>query len=740
MHTRGPARLVAWLATGLLAGLGCWHAAVSPIAPLTRLELATADWRTQALLPAQGQPHPDIVIVDIDDHSLQAIGHWPWPRGRMAALVTELTARQKAAVVGLDVVFPEPDDGHWATLSSALAQQGLGDQALSARLQQSLDQDGLLAQALQGRPAVMGYYLTAQPGAQSIGPQPPALAPSPPLTGPRWTSHVNNVGPLSEASADAGFFNVVPDADSLIRQVPAVASLDGRLLPSLSLAMLRSATGHPRIEALMTAAADAHGARALTGLRVTQADGATRTLALDENQAWHVPYRGHGGRDGGGFRYISASTLLTGQLPERSLANKLVLIGSSATGMSDLRATPVHPAMPGVEIHAHVLAGLLDGTLAVRPAWAAGYEVCLMVLSLGLATWAALTLAAPWAVGAMVGLTVTMVAGNVLALTAGGLVLPLGAALALGLVLLLVLLGVNYVNAWHSRRSLMHLFNQYLPPARAREVSMLPASAQITAENRELTVLFCDLQGFSGLAEKLSPDALRDLLNLYFSRVTEVVHAHEGTVDKFIGDAVMAFWGAPLAQPDHARRAVMAALELSTAVASLNKELVRRQLPTVHYGIGMATGVVCVGDLGSRLRRSYTAVGDAVNIAARLEAMTRQAGVNLLVSEDTRQACAEALPDVAWAEVDRCQVRGRHQSVTVFTPLQAGATNRPKIDAQLRLWALALEAQRQQHTSDAATHLQALRELLDAAPHTPGPLASLAANLTAQLDTPPAPE
>ncbi len=730
MLSRWSARGAAWLVCAALAGLGAWHAVVRPLSPLQRLELAVDDARLLALM-RPGPPHPDIVIVDIDDASLQAVGHWPWPRGRLAALVQELTQRQHVAAAAFDIAFPEPDPGGWPTLQALLHDQPrLLDELLP--LQAALDQDQALAQALTGQPVVLGYYLSADPAALHIGPTPPALAAAPAgLRLPRWTGHVNNVPALATAAPQAGFFNVLPDADGVVRSVPAVAQLDGQLLPSLVLALLQQLNPEMHISPLFVPAS---GSRppGLRGLRFQDGQTTPRELLLDEQGAWRIPYRGNGQRQGGGFTYLSAHQLLDRTLPPASLQGKVVLIGSSAAGLADLRPTAIHPALPGVEVHAQVLAGLLTGQLPERPSWAPGFEAGLIGVALVLTTLTAMYLSAPAALAGMALWVATLVGSNLAALTWAGWVLPVGSALALASLLFVLLLGGRYLQAWSSRRTLMRLFNQYLPPERARELAQHPTPQLLAADNRELTVLFCDLQGFSSIAEQLSPQALRDLLNLYFSGVTEVIHAHGGTLDKFIGDAVMAFWGAPLPQADHAQRAVQAALALSQAVTPLNAALRAQGLPPVSYGIGLATGVVCVGDLGSRLRRSYTAVGDAVNVAARLEALTRRAGVGLLVADSTRAACGEEATDLAWLEVDQTTVRGRQQSVTLFTPLPTTSASRTTIVGQLRHWSLALTAARQHHVDQARAQLAQLHALTTI--HTPPTLLTLAAGLAQQLD------
>ncbi|TDM05824.1 MAG: adenylate/guanylate cyclase domain-containing protein [Ideonella sp. MAG2] len=703
-----------WVASVLLVALGAWHAAVSPIAALQRMELAFDDLRQNAYL--QPGPHPDIVIVDVDEASLAELGRWPWPRTHFARLVDELIQRQRVAAIGFDFVFAEPDLGAWPLLK-ALAQS---DPALAQQLprwRQTTDNDAVFAKSLQGRPIVLGYYLSNDRGGVRVGPLPPPLfalpKPSSQVRLPLWNGYGANVATLLAAAPAAGFFNAWPDDDGVVRSVPAVGRVDQQVQPSLALSLARVAAGLPAVEPVWVPVAGREGLLDLVALKLTPPDGGEpRLLALDERGGLRVPYRGRGGKVGGAFRYVPAATLLAGRIPAAELAGKLVLVGSSAPGLADLRSTPVNAAMPGVEVHANLLAGMLDGRLPQRPDWAPGYEVALIIISMLLAALVATRLAGRWAMVGAAALGVSLVASNLLAYSQAGLVLPVATALVLSAILFFGAVSVSYVREWEGRRSLVRLFSSYLPPDRARALARDPQAHKLEAENRELTILFCDLRGFTSIAESLPPLALRDLLNQYLSTATAIVHDHGGTLDKFIGDAVMAFWGAPQPQADHAARAVRAAMALAQGTVPLNQALRARGLPEVGYGIGVATGVVCVGDLGSSARRAYTAVGDAVNLAARLESQTRHAGVGLLVSDTTCHAARLDLPDIAWVEVDQTKVKGRQQFVNIFTPLPSACLADAATQDQLRNWQLALAAARLHHDASARAYLGRLNELL----------------------------
>lgn len=700
-----------WLASGLWLLALLLGAAWGPWPVLDRLEWLSDDLRLRFLAPESTTPHPDIVIVDIDEASLQTLGRWPWPRQRLATLADELFERQQVAALGFDMVFAEPDDGHAAELLAHAPAQGPLRDAVQA-LVPTLGGDRPLAQALRGHPAVLGWYLSADRGGHRLGPVPPPAATVPGGRAtpgwPRWSGHAANLPQLAEAAPHQGIFNALPDGDGVVRSVAALSRLDDGLHESLALALWRLAVGDPT---LVLDWRDGPRQLELVRLRYRNASG-ERVLLPDLRGALRVPFQGRGGPQQGRFRYLSAASLLQGEWPAGHLAGQLVLLGSSAPGLGDLRPTPIHPAMPGVEIHAHLLAGLLDGALSHRPDWAGAYAVLAGSLLLLGATALALALPVPAAMAAMSALSAASIGATLWAEARLGWVLPLTLPLLPAVLQFIGVMAANQVQEWRRRQRVEALFGSYLPPERVRQLVRHPEATSELAEHRELSVLFCDLQGFSGLAERLEPMALRDLLNRFFSTATEVVQAQGGTLDKFIGDAVMAFWGAPLPQPDHAARAVRAALALHQAMGPLNHALHAQGLPEVRYGIGLATGAVCVGDLGSRLRRSYTAVGDAVNVAARLEALTRETGQAVLVSESTRVAAAPLCPDWLWLQVDSLPIRGRVQVVTVFTPLAPSTAERPDFERQLSIWHLALDAAAQHHDGTAAQCLDQLDALV----------------------------
>lgn len=696
---------------------------------LQRLDDMVYDTRLRVTMP--GTLNPQVVIVDIDEKSLAEVGRWPWSRQHMAQLVDTLFDEQRIALLGFDSVFAEPDDSSGLRQLQQLARGPLADQPGFAQqvqtLQAELDFDARFARALQGRPVVMGYYFTSDREGRTSG-----TLPTPVLTrealqdrrllSTRWNGFGANLETLAQAAPRAGFFNALPSADGVVRALPLLAEHEGQYYESLVLAMFRLLLGSPRVEPGL-AQPDPQDSTALIlkSLRLRhEAAGSTNLdIPVDHRIAALVPFRGRGGPQGGSFQYVSAADVLAGRLPPAQLQGKIVLVGTTAPGLFDLRATPVGQTYPGVETHANLLAGLLNGQLLTRPDYAVGYEVVMLIVA-GLALALVLPLlSARWAVVYSLLLMAGLIGLNLWFYVGLQLALPLASVLVMAALTFALNMSYGYIVESRAKRELAHLFGSYVPPELVDEMVKDPDRYNMTATTRELTVLFCDMRGFTQLSETMEPTQLQALLNQVFSRLTTVIRQHRGTIDKYMGDCVMAFWGAPVDTPAHASLAVRAALDMVQAIEAINREHTRTGLPAIGVGIGINTGAMCVGDMGSSLRRSYTVVGDAVNLAARLEGLTRLYGCDIIASETTQ---AQA-PQFRWQELDRVRVKGKASAVTIHTPLgSVHAAAHASNDAhaaqtqELALWQQALQAWRSQDWPTCATALQALQQR---SPHNP---------------------
>ncbi|MDO9088657.1 MAG: adenylate/guanylate cyclase domain-containing protein [Burkholderiaceae bacterium] len=670
-----------------------------PIGVLQRLDDIIYDARLRATMPRSLDER--IVIVDIDEKSLAEVGRWPWGRNKLGGLIEELFDRQNAAMVGFDVVFAEADESSGLKRLRQLAQGELREQAGFAQrieqMQGMLDYDAVFARSLEKRNVVLGYYFTSDRDGRKSGVLPAPVMQKPALKGrpikfTSWNGYGANIEQLARAAPMAGFFNSITEGDGVVRSIPLLAEFGGQYYESLSLAMFRMLVGLPRVEPGFPA--ERFLSRNYQGLEsiLLRQDRRTLAIPVDERVATLVPFRGPGGVSGGTFRYISAADLLAQRIAPASLKDKIVLVGTTAPGLLDLRVTPVGETYPGVETHANVIAGLLDGKVFVKPDYAIGFEVVILILA-GLILAVALPLlSAPRAV-ALSGLVIGSLLGLNFWLYLGyGLVLPLASALVMALTAFAMNMSYGYFVESRSKRELAQLFGTYVPPELVDEMVKDPDSYSMKAAAKELTVMFCDMRGFTKMSEHMEPTQLQALLNGVFSRLTDLIRSNRGTIDKYMGDCVMAFWGAPVETPRHAQLSVKTAIEMSAAVGRLNEEHRSQGIPEIGIGIGLNTGTMCVGDMGSDIRRSYTVIGDAVNLGSRLEGLSKTYGVDIVVSESTRKLAT----DYAWQELDRVRVKGKDQAVAIYWPMGLSAEISKAQSDELKTWAALLKAYRAQ--------------------------------------------
>ncbi|MBA2676490.1 adenylate/guanylate cyclase domain-containing protein [Ramlibacter sp.] len=676
------------------------HAAGAlPLGMLQRLDDSIYDARLRATMPATLDPR--IVIIDIDEKSLAEVGRWPWGRNRLADLADELFERQQVALLGFDVLFAEADDSSGLKRLRQLAQAEFKDQPgfaeRLAQMQGALDYDGAFARALQKRPVVMGYYLTSDRDGRTSGVLPRPVMTQDALRGrpirfTSWDGYGANIEPLAQAAPLAGYFNSITDSDGAVRSIPLVAEHKGNYYESLSLAMFRTLAGLPAVQpGFPKERFIGRGYQGLESILLRQGDK-TLAVPVDDRVAALVPFRGRGGPAGGSFRYVAASDVLGKRLPAGALKDKIVLLGTTAPGLLDLRVTPVGEAYPGVETHANMISGLLDGKMLVKPDYAVGFEITVLLVAGVLLAFALRLLPALRAVLLSVAVLGAVVAFNLWLYLGYGLVLPLAGAVAMVFTAFALNMSYGYFVESRSKRELANLFGTYVPPELVDEMVKDPDSYSMQAANKELTVMFCDMRGFTQLSEQMEPTQLQHLLNEVFSRLTGLIRNNRGTIDKYMGDCVMAFWGAPVELPEHAHLAVKTAMEMASAVRKINEEHRARGLPEIGVGIGINTGTMCVGDMGSDVRRSYTVIGDAVNLGSRLEGLSKVYGVDIVVGEATRKLA----PGFAWQELDRVRVKGKAQAVAIFWPVAPAERVDKALTDELKAWNALLKAYRAQ--------------------------------------------
>ncbi len=655
-------------------------------------------------LSAQKTVDPRIVIVDIDEKSLAEVGRWPWGRDKVSTLVRQLTDHYKVAAVGFDVVFAEPDESSGLGVLETIGRKQLKDdrgyQAALKDLRQSLDYDRLFAETIKGRPVVLGYYFSGQEDARQSGALPPPLFPGDAfdkrqMSAMHWKGYGGNLPQFQQVAVAAGHFNPLVDFDGVSRRVPLLAEYGGNYYEALSLALYRQLLGQAAIRPEFP-----DQDSGIEWLDVVTAKG-TRRIPVDGDVAVLIPYRG----PERSFLYVSAADVLHGKVAAEQLAGKAILVGTSAPGLMDLRATPVGAAYPGVEIHANLVAGMLDGTIKEKPAYVLAVEV-LQLLCFGGLLIALLPLLSPQRAALLALGTLAVGVGLNFAFWQLNLVLPLASFILLGFMLYGMDASWGYFVESRTKKKLTGLFGQYVPPELVDEMAKDPENYSMEGRNRELTVLFADVRSFTTISEGLDPKELTQLMNAYLGEMTRVIRANRGTLDKYIGDAIMAFWGAPVEDGEHARHAVQTALAMQEALRRLDEPFKARGWPALQIGIGINTGNMTVGDMGSPVRQAYTVMGDAVNTASRFEGLTKQYGVGILVGEGTRAG----LKDFVFREIDRVRPKGKGEPVGIFEPLGLASEVDQARQDELTLWQQALRLYRAQDWDGAELQLIHLKQ------------------------------
>ena len=669
---------------------------------ITRLDNIIYDTRLALTMP--GGVDPRVVILDIDERSLDkdVLGRWPWRRDKIAGLLKKLFDEYGVVIIGFDVVFAEPDESSGLPVLEKLAKGKLKDagqfQAALNELRPELDYDGILAKTLKGRPVVLGFYFNSEESAVQSGAIPEPVLPKGsfqgrPISFTTWRGYGGNLPEFQASAANAGHFNPLVDPDGVSRRVPILAEYQGAYYEALSLAVIRVLAGYPKVEPGIPG--DSFSSKGYAGLEWLKAGPVT--IPVDENVSALIPYRGKRGS----FKYISFADIYSDKLPKDELKGKIALIGTSAPGLLDLRSTPVGSVYPGVEIHANMIAAMLDNDFKQKPPYMLGAEVILLLVG-GIALALLLPLLSPLkATLASLAAAVLITGLNVAVWTKGGMVLPLASSLLMTVLLYALDMSWGYFVESRSKRQFTELFGQYVPPELVDKMAQDPEKYSMEGKSEELTVLFSDIVGFTSISEGLEPKELSQFINEYLTSMSLVIRNNRGTLDKYIGDAIMAFWGAPVSDPEHARQGVISAMAMQTELEKVRAQMVARGWPAIRIGVGVNTGQMRVGDMGSKLRKAYTVMGDAVNLSSRLEGLTRVYGVGILVGPSTRQV----VKDVVYREIDRVKVKGKDEPVDIFEPIGVEGQVEKQVIDEIKLWHKALRAYRAQKWDEAEMDL-----------------------------------
>jgi adenylate cyclase len=616
----------------------------------------------QRAKPRVYEPMP-VRIVDLDEQSLARLGQWPWPRTEIARLVDRLT-ELGAATVAFDILFSEPD-----RISPTNLLRFWGGRPEAAELKSALshlpDSDAVLASSMARVPSVAAFALLADGSIKSkVNVMSGfAFAGDDPLLWVRpFDGAVTTLPNLEQASVGNGAVNYLPDSDNVIRRAPLLFAYNGEVVPTLAAEALRVAQG---ASAYVVKSSNASGEMAFgeqTGIvriKIGSADVPTdRDGALLLHDTGHIA-----------DRFVSAWQVFEPDFDASKVAGQIVIIGSSAQGLNDIKTTPLSAAIPGVEVHALVIEQILAGDYLSRPDWAFGAELIYLLVFGVIIIFAMRRVGALWSlILGFSAVTIAWTASWYGFSRFGYLIDPLFPSFVAVLIYVTSSL-ISFLRTEGEKRFIRTAFGRYMSPVLVEQLTQHPDRLQLGGEMRELTILFSDIRGFTKISESLNPQALTRLINNYLTPMTWLIQEQNGFIDKYIGDCIVAFWNAPLDNPSHSPNAVRAALKMREKLHELNvtwraeAEAEGREFIEIKTGLGLNTGSCCVGNLGSEQRFDYSVLGDAVNTAARLEGLTKGYGIDLIIGESTAAKAVE----FALVEIDQVKVKGRATPLHIYT-------------------------------------------------------------------------
>ena len=658
-------------------------------------QIVNLNWRPH-------QQDPKVVIIDIDENSVQKEGRWPWPRDKMADLLTKL--KQNGVVtIGMDIVMSESEINYALGLKNKLLKltsKPTEDQKLLLtsldKIAAQVDNDQAFVRALLDHNVVLGFLFHNDPGVKK-GALPPPLTN---LKGKpikvdklhiyQFQGYNGNLNQFINAATKAGFVTNLPDKDGTVRHALMLANNNNYLYPSLSLA---TAMNYLLIDhvALKTDNEKLYG---------IQIDG----MFIPTNSFGEIliPFWGQAGT----LDYYSATDILQGTVNSKELEGSIAIIGSSMTLLADLHQTPVSQLFPGVELVGNMVQAIIGQQLIAQYDWHTIQGACYIVF---FGVIFAILLPFLGVIGKLLLTFVTFVgilAGAVALFVFKNLYVP--SAFLLTLIILQTL--VNYLYSFimerRQKRKISELFGQYVPKEYVKELIEFPEHYNMEGQTRTMSVQFTDIRNFTSISEPLDAIEVKHLLNNFFSPITEIIFSHRGTIDKYVGDMIVAFWGAPIEDEEHAYNAIMSSITIFKHLPEINAKMLEKDLPSVNIGIGLATGLMNVGDMGSEFRRSYTVIGDTVNLASRLQELTKFYKVNILVNDTTRAGQDAFL----WRAIDKIAVKGRKSALTIYQPLGIVTDASPALLAELEEYKIALEHYYTQNWPLAKKEFGALRK------------------------------
>jgi adenylate cyclase len=626
---------------------------------MQRVEGILYDIRLLATLPEEKRQFDEqVIIIDIDEKSMREQGRYPWSRSKVSELVEKLMAAG-VIVVGFDIFFAEEERNPVEQIIEK--NQQIPPKLLSKieALSVSVDADKTLASTLKNSEVVLGFLFDNR--AESTGILPPSsiewdISKRQSSEVGVFSSVLGNIPVIQSAASGAGFINSVPDTDGFIRKASLVLNYRGSLYPSLALEVARVYTLADSIKAVSKSS---NGISWLQGLSFGK-----QLIPTNEKGQVIIPYKG----TKYSFPYFSATDVLNDRVEETLLEGAVAFVGTSAVGLADLRTTSVGVQYPGVEVHANVFESLIHPEiLPVEPDTSLAILFSLLIITGG---GLAISMAKQ---GPSVIIVISLlsfalhIGANWYLWSVMKISLPLFQLLFLIILLSLYYGGSGFVSENNKRKKIKSMFNQYVPPAYIDKLLHSSKGLELKSERRIMTVLFADIRNFTTLSEQFTAEELSDFMQQYLTEVTGIIFNNHGTIDKYVGDMVMAFWNAPLEDEKHAYHAVITALNMINATEKLTQEFKEKNWPAVKIGVGLSTGEMNVGDMGSTYRKAYTVLGDTVNLGSRLESLTKYYGVDILINEQTFQQVSKA--GILCRKIDIIKVKGKSQAVRVYQPL-----------------------------------------------------------------------